>query len=174
MKILMAEVVALLGLALFITQAVALSEKLSEPNIFLPKTYDQKKAERIAQVLHNKQFKFLDGLTSYWPPHFATTLVYEGDTTALKRFLDELARVPGIKVRVTFSKDLAKEAGTGHGVGSWWVMYSHATPDVLTVRVNMAAAGIHPEQLELWAIATPDTAVKHPEPVEFGRAAGGP
>lgn len=73
--------------------------------------------------------------------------------------LDALSRVPDMRVRLTFGRDLARESGTGHSVGDWWVMYSHVTPDTVAVRVNLAAGHIDVSQLELTLAPQP-----HPQP----------
>jgi len=128
---------------------LALSVGLPTPEIRFPAGYDKTRAEKIHAVLKDKQFKYIDGLYSHWPPAWSTTLVYDGDAKSLSVMADHLARIDGVKVRLTFAKDLAKEAGTGHGVGSWWVMYSHETPNDITLRVNLAAANIDVSQLKL-------------------------
>jgi hypothetical protein len=135
----------------FVAPVLALSERLSHPKIFFPEGYDQKKAEQILNVLRGKNLVFRGGLISHWEPAWSTTLVYGGDTKLLNRFVNELSSLPGVRVKISFAKDLSKESGTALPSGSWWVKYSHVTPDVLTVRVNLAAEGIDPAQLELWS-----------------------
>jgi hypothetical protein len=88
-------------------------------------------------------------LISYWEPAWSTTLVYGGNTKTLNDFLGELRQIPGFHVKVTLARDLSKETGSALQAGSWWVKYSHVTPDTLTVRVNLASAEINLEQLEL-------------------------
>jgi hypothetical protein len=143
--------ISLIGLAtLFLVHcALALSEQLHSPRIFFAKNYDPQKADVIAAVLKDPQFKFRDGLTSYWEPHFATTLAYDGDTKSLNTFLGNLSHIQGLHVLVTFSKDLAKETHSFPQAGSWWVEYRHTAPDTVTVRVNLASKEIDVEQLRL-------------------------
>jgi hypothetical protein len=137
------------GLLLVTRQTLALSETLHEPAIRFPAGVDAARARAVEAVLKDKHFKFVDGLVSHWEPDWATTLVYDGDTRSLDEFLRDLSRVKGMRVRVTFSRDLSKETGTGLKSGSWWVNYRATTPDTLTVRVNLAAAGIDVDKLEL-------------------------
>ena len=137
--------------------AAALSIALGGPEIRFPEGFDAKKAAAIEKVLHDKHCKYVDGLYSHWPPKWPTTLVYEGNAKSLKSMVLELSRIPDISVRLTFSRDLAKEAGTGHSVGDWWVMYSHDTPNTVEVRVNLSGEGIDITQLELTLSAQPPT-----------------
>jgi hypothetical protein len=129
---------------------LALSEYLRSPKIFFPKAFDAKKGEEIVKVLSKKESRFLDGLVSYWQPQWSTTLAYGGDTSALNAQLADLSRVPGMRVKVTLAPDLAKEVGTGHQVGNWWVKYKHTAPDVLEVRINLASKELDFGKLELW------------------------
>jgi len=122
--------------------AWALSVALHSPEIRFPNEFDKKTAAAIEAVLNDKRFKYVDGLYSHWPPKWSTTLVYDGDAKALKGMIDALAAVKDMHVKVTFSKDLSKESGTGHSAGSWWVEYSHETPDVLELRVNLARVDV--------------------------------
>jgi hypothetical protein len=138
--------------AIFFTPpAWGLSREVRYPEIFFPKSFNQKTADQIHRVLRGDKLDFQGGLISYWEPQWSTTLVYGGDTRALKAFLAELSAVPGMHVKVSFSKDLSKETGSALRAGSWWVKYSHVTPNVVTVRINLAASGIDPSELELWS-----------------------
>jgi hypothetical protein len=128
-------------------EALALSEGLPRPKIFFPKNYDTNRAEGVHAVLTADKFKYLGGLTSYWPPAWSTTLVYDGDASSLSEFVAAMNRVKGVTVRLTFSRDLSKETGSALPAGSWWVKYSHELPDVITIRVNLAAETL--EKFEL-------------------------
>ena len=129
--------------------AAALSEGLPRPKIFFPKGYDTNRAEAVHAVLKSEQFKYLDGLTSYWPPAWSTTLVYDGDTSSLGEFMAAMNRVKDVTVRLTFSRDLSKETGSALRAGSWWVEYSHELPNVITIRVNLAAEALGRDKFEL-------------------------
>ena len=100
--------------------AMASSLELSSPQINFAKGYDAKRVEAVQAVLTKKEYHYLNGLFSYWPPEWSTTLVYAGDTKSLNALLDELSQVKGMRVRVQFSKDLSKETGSAfrRGVGS--------------------------------------------------------
>ena len=140
---------AALVLAAFAPAVSALSEGLNSPKIHFPKSYDEARAEKLGAVIRSEKFRYLGGLTSYWEPEWSTTLVYEGDAAALNAMLAGFHAVEKITVRVTFSPDLAKETGSALQAGSWWVMYSHTSPDTVTVRVNLAADGFKGDKLEL-------------------------
>ena len=128
---------------------MALSEELRSPRINFAKGYDQRRVDAVQAVLTNKSYHYRDGLISYWPPEWSTTLVYQGDTKSLNAFLDELSQVKGMHVRVQFSKDLSKETGSALSPGSWFVKYRQTQPDTITVRVNLATKDIDLTTLEL-------------------------
>lgn len=142
---------ALLGSA---ATAWALSVALPTPDIRFPADFNPEKVKAIETVLCKKQFQYLGGLYSDWEPAFSSTLVYEGNTDSLLAMVHELGKVQGMHVKVTVSRDLSKETGSALRAGSWWVIYSHVTPDVLTVRVNLAAKDIDISKLVLDAAAT--------------------
>lgn len=138
-RIVSTSLVGLLVLLLGVASVYALSVAHESPEIFYTKTFDKKTAKAIDAVLTDKQFHYLNGLTSYWEPKFETTLVYDGDAASLNHFIARMSAVDGIRVHLTFSHDLSKETGSALSAGSWWVMYSHVTPDVVTIRINLAA-----------------------------------
>jgi hypothetical protein len=129
--------------------AVALSESLPVPRIFFPKGYDTNRAAQINAALDSKPLDYLDGLTSYWEPDFSTTLVYGGDGEALNVLLAKLNGIDGLRVRLSFSQDLAREAGSAMPAGNWRVDYSHTTPDMIRVRINLAAEAMEKLELDL-------------------------
>jgi hypothetical protein len=129
--------------------AMALSEELRSPRINFVKGYDQQRMDAVQGVLANKNYHYRNGMISYWPPDWSTTLVYEGDTENLNAFMTELRQVKGMHVKLTFSKDLAKETGSALSAGSWFVKYKQTDPDTITVRVNLAAKEIDLAALEL-------------------------
>ena len=129
--------------------AFGLSLRLSQPGIFFPQGYDTNRADQVLSVLRSDQFKYLGGLTSYWEPKWATTLVYAGDGQALTAFVAALNEVKGMSVRLTFSSDLSKETGSALQAGSWRVIYSHTMPDTITVRINLAAVALGRDKFAL-------------------------
>ncbi len=141
----------LVALALAATSncAFGLSLSLPQPQIFFPQGYDTNRADQVLSVLRSDKFKYLCGLTSYWEPEWSTTLVYEGDGQALTTFLAALNKVKGMSVRLTFSSDLSKETGSALQAGSWWVKYSHTMPDMIKVRINLAAASLGADKFKL-------------------------
>jgi len=144
---------AVLLLSLATRPALALSEQLRDPHLFFPKSFDAQKAALINAALADKQWKFKEGLTSYWEPKFETTLAYEGDTAALNALLARLSQIQGLRIALTFSKDLAKETHGFPPSATWWAIYDHTAPTTLTIRVNLAAKDIDAEQIKLPAPA---------------------
>jgi hypothetical protein len=140
---------AMAAVAATTRKAHALTEELHHPRINFPKDYSQRTADAVHKVLRDDSFKFVNGSISYWPPEWSTTLVYDGNTRLLNGFLDDLRKIQGMKVRVSFSKDLGKEGGSLHRGASWWVKYKQTTPETIVVRVNLAAKEIDAEKLDL-------------------------
>ncbi len=135
------------ALAVAAPQALALSRLLGEPELFFPQGYDQKKVASMHGVLQDKQFRFLTGHTSFWPAmepkdlSYPTFLDYDGDTKSLETFLDKLAKLKGVNVKLSFSRKMER--------GSWRVTYSHSAPDTLSVAVNLKAESIDLEELQV-------------------------
>ncbi|HEX4796350.1 MAG TPA: hypothetical protein VH370_21355, partial [Humisphaera sp.] len=75
--------------------SLALSVALPTPEIRFPAGFDTNRAQKIHAVLQDKQFKYVDGLYSHWPPAWSTTLVYDGDAKSLSAMADRLARIDG-------------------------------------------------------------------------------
>ena len=144
-----AALVSLLLLSLISSSAFALSEELHDPHLFFPRPYDKEKAALINAALSDKDFKFKEGLTSYWEPKFETTLAYDGDTAALNAMIARLSLIKGIHVAVTFSDDLSKETHGFPPSSNWWVSYEHTHPDTLTLRVNLASKEIDRGKIKL-------------------------
>ena len=144
------SILAMVGLAVLpATPLLALSLNRESPQIHFPHKYDEKRAENLSAVISSEKFHYLGGLTSFWEPEWITTLVYEGDANSLNSFLADLNRVEGLLVRITFSPDLSKETGSALQAGSWWLIYSHVTPDTVTVRLNLAAETLKGDTLEI-------------------------
>jgi hypothetical protein len=130
----------LLALTLLpLAPASALSLMRSSPEIHFPANHDPARAERIHTALRAEALRYLGGLTSFWEPEWATVLTYDGDAAALNSLIAALHKIPGLKLRLTFSPDLAKETGSALQAGTFWVTYSHTAPDTLTLRINLAA-----------------------------------
>ena len=124
---------------------------LHGPTISFPHGYDTNRAEQVTSVLGSDRFNFLGG--DAWDNDLGQSpgaiLVYAGDSRSLTAFLAALNEIKGISVRLTFSRDLSKETGSAVQAGSWWVIYSHATPDTVTVRINLAAESLGRDKFEL-------------------------
>ncbi len=127
---------------------LALSVQLNSPAISFAKSHTQF-AKPVESVLSDQRAGFKTGLHSLWPPEWSTILVFDSDSVALCDTLDRLAKIKGLRLRVTFSKDLSKETGSALPAGTWWVKYRHTEPDLLTIRVNLASAQIDPETLRI-------------------------
>jgi len=138
-------------LAAAVQCAFGLHMVLHGPTIVFPNGYDTNRAEQVKAVLGSDRFKFLGG--DAWDSDFGQSpgaiLVYGGDSQSLTAFLEGLNEIKGISVRLTFSSDLSKETGSALQAGSWWVKYSHAMPDTVTVRINLAAESLGRDKFEL-------------------------
>ena len=142
MKTILAFALVTLGFVSIQPRAFALSEALREPSIFFPQGYDTNRAQKIVSVLRaTNNFEYLGGVTSYWEPRFATTLVYSGSSDSLKSLIRALDGIEQVRVHVTYSDNLSKEAGGALQAGSWWVQYAHTMPNTVEIRVNRAAKG---------------------------------
>lgn len=150
MKPVLSSIFSIALLALLPAPAAhALSVARESPQIHFPSNYDGKRAEALSAVITSAKFRYLGGLTSFWEPEWSTTLVYEGDTKSLHEFLTGLNGVEGMRVRLTISADLSKESGSALRAGSWWLIYSHTSPDTVTVRINLAAETFKGDTLEI-------------------------
>ena len=138
-------------LAAAVQSAFGMHMVLHQPTISFPNGYDTNRANQVESVLGSSRFKFLAG--DAWDNDFGQSpgaiLVYDGDAQSLTAFLAALNEVEGIRVRLTFSHDLSKETGSALPAGSWWVEYSQAKPDTVTVRVNLAAESLGRDKFEL-------------------------
>src|SRR5438270_739926 len=103
----------------------ALSRSIDR-DIEFPKNYDPVKAEALRKVIRDPQFKFVEGIVSYWPPDWATRLSFEGDTASLNRFVTELHKLPGISTRLKLYPGRNDEQRRD---SSWQLDFSHAHPD---------------------------------------------
>jgi hypothetical protein len=121
------------------------------PVIHFPDGYDTNRAEQVNAVLQLDKFKYLGGMDELddWVGADVWTLVYGGDAQSLTAFLAALNEVKGISVRLTFSRDLSKETRSALPAGSWWVEYSQAKPDTVSVRINLAAESLGRDKFEL-------------------------
>lgn len=123
---------------------------LHGPTILFPNGYDTNRAEQVKSVLGLNSFKFLGG--DAWDNDFDNSpgaiLVYGGDSRSLTAFLAALNEIKGIRVRLAFSRDPSKQTDSALPAGSWRVEYSHAKPDTITVRVNLAAESLGRDKFE--------------------------
>lgn len=150
MKSTLTLILAIAVLGVGVPSATALTESLNSPRIFFRKDADKAHMEAMHAVVQDKKFAFRSGAISYWEPHFYTTLVYDGDTLSLEQFLTALSKVPGTRVKITLSPDLAKELRSMPS-GAWSLTYSHQTPDQPEVRINLADGRIQlGKLLEKW------------------------
>lgn len=142
------RMLALLLVAMVGGRAMALSMELHAPDIFFSKSFDKEKGALIVAAISDKEFKFKEGLTSYWEPKFQTTLAYDGDVKGLNSMIARLSLIKGVHVAVTYSEDLSKETHGFPPAGNWWVIYDHTKPDTVTVRVNLAGKGMDRGQIK--------------------------
>jgi hypothetical protein len=108
-------------------------------DINFPKDYDSKKAEALRKVIRDPQFKFVDGIVSYWPPDWGTRLSYEGDSASLNEFISQLHQLAGISMRL---KLYAGRNDESRRDSSWQLDFSQAHPDELTLYLNLNAKNV--------------------------------
>lgn len=128
----------LLALTALPLSALALSRSI-ERDIEFPKGYNEKKASAIRQIIQDKQFKFVDGLVSYWPPDWATRLSFEGDSASLITFLNRIRELDGISLRAILYEGRSDEQRQD---SDWQLDFSHARPNQLTVYINLRAKNL--------------------------------
>lgn len=138
-------------LAVAVQCAFGMHLALHAPTLLFSSFSDTNRAEQVQSVLGSDRFKFLGG--DAWDSDFGqspgATLIYGGDSQSLRAFLGALNDIKGISLRLAFSRDLSKGAGTALPAGSWWVEYSQAKPDAVTVRVNLASESLGRDKFEL-------------------------
>jgi hypothetical protein len=100
MKILVALCLAALAFTGGTFRALALAGELERPSLALPETIDATWREAVMKVLNANPDDFRGGRFI----NSSTTLRYAGDTDALNRFLAGLAKPPGTRLQVTFSR----------------------------------------------------------------------
>ncbi len=98
--------------------------------------------------MSDPKLKYADGIVSYWPPEWGTTLVYNGDTEALNALLADLHGIKGLSVAVSFSRG-ALATSQGGASGHWEVHYAQNAPDTLSVVVSLRPDTIDLEKLHL-------------------------
>ncbi len=79
-------------------QSFALTFELDRPGLAIPKDFPAATRTNLLAVLERPDCKFLGG-TGF---NSDTNLKYGGDTLALNRFLDALARCPGLTLSIRF------------------------------------------------------------------------
>ena len=79
----------------------ALAGELKRPGISLSTKYSKETRERIMKVLNREDARFVGGRFINW----FTTMNYAGDAKALSLFMEELAKIPGVVLSVSFVKD---------------------------------------------------------------------
>jgi hypothetical protein len=134
-------------LALITLQVMALSMAI-QTDINFPKDYDPKTAMEIRRVIQDEQFKFVDGLVSYWPPDWGTRLSFEGDSESLNLFLTKVRGIKGIGMRIILYKGRDDERRRD---SDWQLDFSHARPKELTIYLNLNA-----KNLDFYKIRLPE------------------
>ena len=121
-----------------VVSVCALSASIDR-DINFPKNYHPKKAEALRKVIRDPQFKFLEGIVSYWEPDFGTRLSYEGDATSLNEFIAQLHQLAAFSVRLKLYTPREDQSGRN---ASWQLDFSQAHPDELTLYVNLTAKNL--------------------------------
>ena len=121
-----------------LTRALGMAGELAEPSLAFPEGFPESARTNLMAALRRPEGKFLGGHFINW----ITTLNYGGDTAALNRFLESLAKCPGIHLSVRFSSESTM-------AGCDWMIASHTANDPyqFVVRVNLKSARIRLEEL---------------------------
>ncbi len=115
-------------------------------DIHFPKNYDPNTAAEIRSVIRDEQFHFVDGLVSYWPPDWGTQLNYAGDADQLSAFLKKVQGIKGMRMRVVLYNGRDDERRRD---SDWWLDFSHARPDELTIYVNLNSRNLVLSKVQL-------------------------
>lgn len=130
---------SLIGLSLcFATcRALALAGDLERPSIALPESTDQGWRDAVMQVLNERSAEYLGGRFI----NANTTLRYGGNSEPLSRFLAGLAKCPGTRIVITFTKD----------ADAHWVVQHYGGADArrFHIRIRTGTAGLPLEELRL-------------------------
>jgi hypothetical protein len=132
-------------LPIIATSAFALSTPIGR-DIYFPKDYDPQKAKAIRAVIQDERFDFVGGLVSHWEPDYGTRLSFKGDAKSLNDFFAALRTLPGIGLRVVLYRGRDDELRRD---SDWQLDFSQARPDQLTVYLNLNAAGLDFEKVQL-------------------------
>ena len=62
-----------------------------------------------------------------------------GERISTNAFVLAMHKLDRVNVRLSFSPDLSKETGSALTAGSWWVKYRHTEPNMIEIRINLAA-----------------------------------
>ncbi len=92
---------------------------LKTPGVAISAKVPKAHREMVRKVLRHEDCKFIKGS---WLNSF-TQLHYKSDTKALNQFLDELSKVPGVKIHVGFYKP-GKDALWAPDGSNWSVFHS--------------------------------------------------
>lgn len=108
-------------------------------DIDFPKGYDINKAAEIRRVIQDEQFKFVDGLVSYWPPDWGTRLSFEGGAESLNKFLTKVREIKGIEMRLILYTGRDDERRRD---SDWQLDFSRARPSQFTIYLNLNAKNL--------------------------------
>jgi hypothetical protein len=123
-------------------------------DINFPKEYDATKAAAIRSVIQNERFKFVDGIVSYWPPDFGTTLSFAGNAKDVSDFLAALCALHEVSVRLVLFRGRNDELRRD---STWQLYFSQNHPNELAVHVNLNATGLELEKV-VWPVWRPGEA----------------
>lgn len=146
--------------ALFVTlalsaSALALRLELDQPGLAFPPAFPDDSRKQIQSVLEMDEAKYLGGTAINW----VSTLRYAGNTQALNKFLDGLARCEGTVIHIRFADDVSQG-------GAWQVHHSAQDEGgrAFTIRINPAI--IELSKLSIPAIRGPGHAETPQSPQE--------
>ena len=121
------------------TRAFGLAGELKEPGLAFPERFPESARTHITAALRRPDCTYVGGHFINW----LTTLKYGGETSALNRFLEGLAKCPGATLSVRFDKDRIPDGC------DWLVCHDAGEPGRITVRVNLNSSRIRLDDLAL-------------------------
>jgi hypothetical protein len=116
---------------------------LKIPGVSYPGSYDDAGRKAVSAALTLEDCEFLGGR---WV-NSMTSLRYAGDTAALSKFLQALAKCPDATISLSFANELFE--------GGDWLVQHHAHGHHFHVRINVGSVRISLPRLDLPVIATP-------------------
>ncbi|GAB5407380.1 MAG: hypothetical protein Aurels2KO_56110 [Aureliella sp.] len=131
------SIIWLIGIATFTiglwNPAFGARGELDQPSVAIPTSLTEVDREKIRSVLSHDDCQFISG---GWL-NKSTHLHYKSETAALGKFLDALAKCPGVKVRISFYQP--GPDATWAPENSNWSVFHTATDNCFSVKIRLSS-----------------------------------